>query len=561
MKTIRSRILEFFTKECLNDLYQICMSKKIRDNNSKVDAVNACLEKHKVDYVELGPGTNRYAILIDGYVFKIALDKWGIQDNINELTVSQELQPYVSKTYECNDLILVAEYVTVISREEFAKKRPEIEKVLAILAEGYLLGDVGIVPKNFCNWGYRDNGELVILDYAYIYRIIGGEMFCSVEINEDTGERCGTMLQYTENFHSLICPRCRTSYSFVDVRRRITVEHEKQENELAKQLAYKVTSPLTEFDDKEDNTSLNNNKNEYEEDQDMAKKKYYDNYDFNEDYDINEFEEEKSEEDYLLDALALMQDHPSQSEEDEVIGDMIDDIKEENATKAAINLVNEDEEFNKYTDEIDNIVEERSREIVIDKTSVTKTETTTTKYTVADNVDKHIEIHNPEEENTSEVVEEINISEVFNLPESETQVEVDTTVTMEDIDNDGSIDIVNISVGSSIVEDEEESVEEVEAEEVETNEAHTVVYEDVDSNDGIVSMAEQLKQAGFQMQLDLEPEVKGDAEVEEYEKEAEEINEPVVTVTETKQVTIEGLNNDEAEELRKQLAMDLMNDN
>ena len=172
------------------------------------------LNKHNVDYVELGPGTNRLAVLIDNYVFKIALDKWGMRDNLNEFTVSQELQPYVVKTYETNELISVCEYVTLISREEFEEQKDVIRSILSILAESYLLGDVGTVSKNFCNWGYRDNGELVILDFAYIYRVQGDELLCSKD---------QSILEYDENFHNLRCPTCGKKYTFMDVRRKITM--------------------------------------------------------------------------------------------------------------------------------------------------------------------------------------------------------------------------------------------------------------------------------------------------------------------------------------------------
>jgi len=118
-KTIKSRILEHFKKQLLIDLYDVCKSVKISDNNQKTDMMIEVLNKHGLDYVELGPGTNRFAILIDNYVFKIALDKWGIQDNLNEFTMSDELQPYVIKVYETNELILACEYITVISKEEF----------------------------------------------------------------------------------------------------------------------------------------------------------------------------------------------------------------------------------------------------------------------------------------------------------------------------------------------------------------------------------------------------------------------------------------------------------
>ena len=60
----------------------------------------------------LGAGTNRYSMLKDNYVFKFALDHYGFDDDNNtEFNKSMELQPYVTKTYETNGLISVAEYV------------------------------------------------------------------------------------------------------------------------------------------------------------------------------------------------------------------------------------------------------------------------------------------------------------------------------------------------------------------------------------------------------------------------------------------------------------------
>lgn len=237
-KKIRSRIKENFSAKLLEDMYRICNDKTISDNNIKIDGMIGLLKSYNLDFVELGPGTNRLAILIDGYVFKIAMDKWGMQDNLNEFTTSQELQPYVTKVYECNELMSVHEYVTVISREEFIDKKPQLQSILAIIAEGYLLGDVGTVAKNFANWGYRDDGSLVILDFAYIYRIRGDEMLCSYD---------QSILEYDENFHTLRCPDCRRKYSFTDVRRKVTLEHERKENEIAKQLAYKLTEPVLEI--------------------------------------------------------------------------------------------------------------------------------------------------------------------------------------------------------------------------------------------------------------------------------------------------------------------------
>lgn len=245
---ITSRILQFIPKDLMMELNQIAMDVLIPDNNTKIDKMFAALDKYGVDYSEIASGTNRVAVLIDGYVFKIAMDKAGVRDNWSELSMTQELQPFVIKVYECNGLINVSEYVTVISKSEFQDSKEEMQQILSHLAQGYLLGDVGTINKNFMNWGYRNDGQLVILDFAYIYRVVGDEMMCT-GLNDD-GTTCEEFLEYDENFHNLICPKCRKKYTFHDIRRRIDRDFEQKELDMIKQTAYKVNTPYTEVNDK-----------------------------------------------------------------------------------------------------------------------------------------------------------------------------------------------------------------------------------------------------------------------------------------------------------------------
>lgn len=278
LKTIRSRIHEFLPVDAQNAIIRICNSALISDNNAKVEKILKVLDDYQVSYHELGPGTNRLAVLIDNYVFKIAMDKWGKQDNINEFTVSKELQPFVVRTYEVDEshVFSVCEYVTVISRDEFIEKTEEIRDILAELSQDYLLGDVGTVPKNFCNWGYRDDGQITILDYAYVYRVKGDELLCT---NDQE------FLEYDMNFHNLICPRCRAKYSFMDVRRRISMDEEQKENQLAKDLAFEARGSIQQVKERyiepeaKASRSLYNRNDNLKEDKDMTRDNMYPEYD------------------------------------------------------------------------------------------------------------------------------------------------------------------------------------------------------------------------------------------------------------------------------------------
>lgn len=264
MKRLRSRTHEVFTEKAMADLFRLCKDRSETDNNKKADTILRILDSHNIDYVELGPGTNRMAVLVGNYVYKIAMDDQGLLDNINEFKISKELQPFVVKTYETNELFSVHEYVTLISREEFVEKPNPIKKILSILAETYLLGDVGYIPKNFCNWGYRDDGSLVILDFAHVYRVNPDQLVCTKD---------GTILEYDDNFHFLVCPLCARKYTFMEIRRRLSLDNQIQENIIAKELSYMLTEPIQEFKDKrdgykEDNSSYNKNSDDEENKED-----------------------------------------------------------------------------------------------------------------------------------------------------------------------------------------------------------------------------------------------------------------------------------------------------
>ena len=126
-KQIRSRIKQFISDEVMELIYKVYRKRNV-SNNEKATAIEAILDHHNVENTLLGPGTNRVAFLIDGYVFKFAMDSWGVKDNYNELANSKELQPYVVKTYETCGLINVCEYVTLISVDEF--ERADVKNVI-----------------------------------------------------------------------------------------------------------------------------------------------------------------------------------------------------------------------------------------------------------------------------------------------------------------------------------------------------------------------------------------------------------------------------------------------
>src|SRR5574343_300538 len=95
---LRSRIKEDFSQEDLDFLFQLTENTYISNNNDKANAI--LLKFRDKGFIELAPATNRYAVSKGRYVYKFALDSYGIKDNWNEFVMSEQLQPYATKTYE-----------------------------------------------------------------------------------------------------------------------------------------------------------------------------------------------------------------------------------------------------------------------------------------------------------------------------------------------------------------------------------------------------------------------------------------------------------------------------
>ena len=74
----RSLINKYFDKDLYIELMKITMMSDI-DNNDKGFLIKELLKNNSIPFSALGSGTNRMAVLIDGYAVKIALDKDGIK--------------------------------------------------------------------------------------------------------------------------------------------------------------------------------------------------------------------------------------------------------------------------------------------------------------------------------------------------------------------------------------------------------------------------------------------------------------------------------------------------
>lgn len=167
--TYRSRLNQLpLDMKC--ELGELVFQKGMLPPSRKSKAVEI-LNKYKIDFVEVGTGTNRFIVKYDGFALKIALDNDGVADNKQEYAVCDILGEGVSYAHEISNggHLLMAEYCPAFtSYQEMWDHNGEIKAYLSDWSNRCLLGDVGISKVNYANWGLRGT-HAVCIDYAYIF--------------------------------------------------------------------------------------------------------------------------------------------------------------------------------------------------------------------------------------------------------------------------------------------------------------------------------------------------------------------------------------------------------
>lgn len=244
VKMLRSFIQEKFPLD-LRVKFDI-LSRRRDIIDEKGEEILKLLREFNVgDVTELGPGTNRYAFRLDGFVVKVATDADGKIDNLKEFKMAKRLYPYVAKTYEVleNGILLVAEYIPPFSSySEMLVYADAIRSILTKLSSVYLIGDVGISSKNFGNWGVRTGtNNPVCLDFAYVYEVSSSLFIC---------RKCkaNAMLVPNSDFTTLHCSNkgCGIETSFEDIRGMIGNDLHRHEIGDLKEEGYEMKSAYEE---------------------------------------------------------------------------------------------------------------------------------------------------------------------------------------------------------------------------------------------------------------------------------------------------------------------------
>lgn len=246
VKDVPNLIQYFFSDDIIKALFYTCLRIDIPDNNMKAEVVKKILG---LDFEEIGTGTNRIALLHNGVIVKIALDRRGLVDNYQEFKRSIELESYLAKTYETNFVINICQYVEVMDQDTFLINQKEIKTMLREIAKNYLFDDIGFTMKNSYNWGMREARltpeeryeledimdeiyDICILDYGYLYPLNGQKdkvLRCP---------RCSHRLEWNMNFTSLACSnsQCKFTATPMQIRGQMKLDFENMENALTTSL-------------------------------------------------------------------------------------------------------------------------------------------------------------------------------------------------------------------------------------------------------------------------------------------------------------------------------------
>lgn len=252
----RSFIMRNFSEKAREELEKVAFLRGFQ-SVEKQKIISDILAEYEVGngdpISQAGPGTNRCAFRLKGYIIKIATDEAGKTDNIHEHRMSHILQPHVTKTYEVSSMggILICEYVKKMgTADEFFSYSDEVSAILDEISPRYLIGDVGLIAENHTNWGLRFNSnEPIILDYAYAYSVHSSLMRCYQ--CDDRG-----LLGYSENYSTLICSVCGLKIPFDEIRDKLESNEDWKSSKDLENTAYKLTS-------KEQIVVLDKNKSRY----------------------------------------------------------------------------------------------------------------------------------------------------------------------------------------------------------------------------------------------------------------------------------------------------------
>lgn len=198
----------YLSQEDIKYLNKIATSLKWSGNiNKKYKAMDDLMRSR--GFLKYACGTNRrvYRCIENDFIlFKIALDRVGIEDNPKELFNQHLLKPFVTKMFECTPcgtISCVERVKPIKTRTEFISVAGDVFDMLHKKVIGkYILEDIG--DSAFMNYGIREGFGVVLLDYPYLYETDLSKLKCN---------ECSGYIDYDTGLNTLHCQECGKIYT------------------------------------------------------------------------------------------------------------------------------------------------------------------------------------------------------------------------------------------------------------------------------------------------------------------------------------------------------------
>lgn len=175
---------------------------------------------HEIGFKRLAGGTNRLVYNRDDYpdiCVKVAIDKEGMKNNLDEYKVQFLLKPFCCKVYDVEPQGVVGLFEQVIritSREQFIDIADCIFEVITKVFLGkYVMEDIG--TYYMFNWGIRYGFGPVLLDFPYVYELDGSSLLCTHIFENRT--ICRGEIDYDPGFNYLYCRKCGKRYRAIEL--------------------------------------------------------------------------------------------------------------------------------------------------------------------------------------------------------------------------------------------------------------------------------------------------------------------------------------------------------
>lgn len=186
--------------------------------NKKYEIIDKIM--HEIGFKRLAGGTNRLVYNRDDYpniCVKVAIDKEGMKNNLDEYKVQFLLKPFCCKVYDVEPQGVVGLFEQVIritSREQFMDIADCVFKLITELFLGrYIMEDIG--TYYMFNWGIRYGFGPVLLDFPYVYELDGSKLLCTHIFDNRT--ICRGEIDYDPGFNYLYCKKCGKRYRAIEL--------------------------------------------------------------------------------------------------------------------------------------------------------------------------------------------------------------------------------------------------------------------------------------------------------------------------------------------------------